>query len=66
MSQEQYGSDWPKGSVISFSDEKYRIRENWGSSGVVEYLDGTFACGKFYWTFEGEQCQLISTPSEAN
>jgi hypothetical protein len=58
----EYGSDWPKGSVIEFADEQFRIRENYGSRGEVEYLDGTFANSRFYWIYNGEKCKLISKP----
>jgi hypothetical protein len=48
-----HGEDWPTGSIIEMYDEKYRIKKNWGLSGEVEYLDGTFATSKFYWTYQG-------------
>jgi hypothetical protein len=60
----EHGSDWPKGSVIEFADEQFRILENYGSRGDVEYLDGTFAFSRFYWTFDGQKCKLISKPDQ--
>jgi hypothetical protein len=63
MRDAPYGSDWPTGSIISFSGERFRIRENYGSKGEVESIDGKFVHERFYWTYDGEKCELISKPS---
>jgi hypothetical protein len=57
-----YGADWPVGSVIEMYEERLRIRENFGSSGVVETLDGEFVNSKYYWQFGSDKAQLISKP----
>lgn len=59
MGSEVYGSDFPVGGVVEMYGEQYRIRENHGSTGVVEYLDGVMASNKFYWTFQGDRAVLI-------
>ncbi len=64
VSMNSYGSDWVAGSLIEMFDEKYRIRENFGSCGTVEYLDGTFVTSRFYWEYQGERAILISTPEQ--
>ena len=52
------------GDVIRFADETYEVVYNYGTSGLVKYfpMDSgeTFS---FLWTFEGEDCVLI-TPAE--
>lgn len=58
-----YGSEWPVGSVIEMFDEQLRIRENLGSSGVVETLDGEFVSSRYYWQFGADRAVLISTPN---
>lgn len=58
-----YGSDWPSGSVIAMYDELLRIRDNHGSSGVVETLAGEFVCSKYYWQFGCDKAELISVPN---
>lgn len=57
-----YGSDWPPGSTIEMFEEHYRIRENHGAFGLVEYLDGVAASNQFYWEFQGDKAQLITLP----
>ncbi len=57
-----YGTDWPAGAVIEMFDTKYRIRENTGRSGTVEYLDGTFATSNFSWWYMDEKATLVSLP----
>lgn len=57
-----YGHDWTEGCVIEFCGESYRILKNFGDSGSVEYLDGTFASNNFYWVFQGVPCLLVSKP----
>ena len=57
-----YGTDWPVGSVIEMFETQYRIRENNGRSGEVEYLDGTFATSNFAWWYLDEKATLISLP----
>lgn len=57
---ENYGSDWPPGTVIEMYDEVLRIRENFGSYGVVEYLDGEIVSNRFHWVFQGDRAQLVS------
>lgn len=58
-----YGSDWVDGSIIEMYGETLRIRKNWGSSGEVEYLDGTFVSNKYYWEYMGDKAVLISGES---
>ncbi|MCP4528539.1 MAG: hypothetical protein GY833_21890 [Aestuariibacter sp.] len=60
-----YGSDWPAGSVIEMFGTQYRIRENNGTSGEVEYLDGTFATSNFSWWYADEKAVLVSRPEQA-
>lgn len=57
-----YGADWPVGSVIEMYEEQLRIRENHGSSGVVESLNGDFVSSKYYWQFGSDKAVLISNP----
>ena len=57
-----YGSAWPKGSIIQMFDEQLRIRENYGTGGTVEYLDGSFCSHSYKWVYGDEKAKLISTP----
>lgn len=59
----EHGANWPPGTVIEYAQERYRIRQNFGDRGTVEYLDGEFANNNFYWTFDGEKCRLIELPA---
>ncbi len=56
---DQYGSGWVIGSIIEMYNHKFRIRENLGSYGHVEHLDGESACSEFYWDYKGESAVLI-------
>lgn len=60
----KHGEDWLDGSVIEMFGERLRIRKNNGTSGTVEYLDGTFCTRKYFWEYQGEQAVLISCPTE--
>ncbi len=57
-----YGADWPKGTIIEMYGEKFRIRNNHGSSGHVEYTDGVSANKQFFWEYKGDKAVLISLP----
>jgi hypothetical protein len=56
----KHGSTWPAGSIIEMFGERLRIRENWGSSGEVERLNGDFVSNKYYWQFGEEKAVLIT------
>lgn len=60
-----YGTDWPAGSVIEMFETQYRIIENNGRSGSVEYLNGEFATSNFSWWYMDEKAVLISRPDQA-
>jgi len=47
------------GDVIDFCGDRFRVRNNYGTTGTVEYLDGSISISPFYWTFEDCTAQLI-------
>lgn len=53
---------WPNGSTIQMFGTSYRIRENHGTNGIVEYLDGTFASSNFYWEYGEDKAEFVSFP----
>ena len=56
--------DFQKGDYITFAGEVYRVLQNFGESGEIEYPDGEFVSNNFYWKFEGEECQLLISKDE--
>lgn len=50
----------PVGTIISYADERATVVEDFGGSSLEVNVGGI--CQKWYWSFDGEECVVVSRP----